>query len=611
MTNKQLTFLLVLWCAFGQCRLHPKEQNDSELTAKYKVFRIYPETTDQFKILKEWQQQATNFEIDFWKDARFNGDFADVMVAPSVLKKVEKELRDSDFKFVVTIPDVQKLIERNEKPKSQSKNAALSMGIRMKDDPLLDVTTKENKSRGVYDIKAKYPFGDYKSYMEMMKYLRTIEFYYPEIAKLIRIGTTNDDLPIEGIKLIGGYGSDPRITKFIDELDIFIFPCLNPDGYEYSRSSSDPQVRLWRKNRSSPKCIQTYWGKRFCCRGVDLNRNFDFHWAETGTSPIPCSNIYHGEHAFSEPESRAVRDFLTSEQMNGSLDGFITLHTYAQLWIHPFSHQTEVYPEDIIDIKTTAMKATEKLKGVYGTKYKIGTGANLLKPAAGGSDDWAKSTLGIKYVYLIELRPEYELLNGFILNEDELLPTAIETWEGVKEVIESALQYRAQVNLQAETPHSESLSAEKRQKSLEEHTSGPSLYFTGETAAETNVSEPIKSQNSSEIPVVGDFVSLNVTETSPMENTTIEHYEDMPSTGEPKSSSQSNNETVSERKELVSEVINDRQGNDKITKNNGTARICRDKMSGCEYWFLRDGGICYSQKTLMSEICAYTCKFCQ
>lgn len=37
-----------------------------------------------------------------------------------------------------------RLIERNEKPKSQSKNAALSMGIRMKDDPLLDVTTKEN-----------------------------------------------------------------------------------------------------------------------------------------------------------------------------------------------------------------------------------------------------------------------------------------------------------------------------------------------------------------------------------------------------------------------------------------------------------------------------------
>lgn len=54
---------------------------------------------------KKWSLQ-----IDFWKDARFNGDFADVMVAPSVLKKVEKELRDSDFKFVVTIPDVQKYV---------------------------------------------------------------------------------------------------------------------------------------------------------------------------------------------------------------------------------------------------------------------------------------------------------------------------------------------------------------------------------------------------------------------------------------------------------------------------------------------------------------------
>ena len=29
-------------------------------------------------------------------------------------------------------------------------------------------------------------------------------------------------------------------------------------------------------------------------------------------------------------------------------------------------------------------------------------------PAAGGSDDWAKETLQVKYVYLIELRPQLE-----------------------------------------------------------------------------------------------------------------------------------------------------------------------------------------------------------
>lgn len=43
---------------------------------------------------------------------------------------------------------------------------------------------------------------------------------------------------------------------------------------------------------------------------------------------------------------RAVRDFLLSPEMRGKLDGFITLHTYAQLWIHPYSHQMQSFPDN-------------------------------------------------------------------------------------------------------------------------------------------------------------------------------------------------------------------------------------------------------------------------
>ncbi|ETN86200.1 hypothetical protein NECAME_01328 [Necator americanus] len=64
----------------------------------------------------------------------------------------------------------------------------------------------------------------------------------------------------------------------------------------------------------------------------------------------------------------------------------------------------------------------------------------IIAPASGGSDDWAKAN-GIKYVYLVELRPEYELSNGFILHKKELIPTAVETFEGVKEVIEAVLEH--------------------------------------------------------------------------------------------------------------------------------------------------------------------------
>lgn len=49
--------------------------------------------------------------------------------------------------------------------------------------------------------KAKYPFGDYASYADMVKYMRTIEFYYPRIAKIVRIGSTHEGKPIEGLKV--------------------------------------------------------------------------------------------------------------------------------------------------------------------------------------------------------------------------------------------------------------------------------------------------------------------------------------------------------------------------------------------------------------------------
>uniref|UniRef100_A0A1I7WNE4 Peptidase_M14 domain-containing protein n=1 Tax=Heterorhabditis bacteriophora TaxID=37862 RepID=A0A1I7WNE4_HETBA len=162
---------------------------------------------------------------------------------------------------------------------------------------------------------------------------------------------------------------------------------------------------------------------------------------KSGSSFEPCSNIYHGEHVFSEPEAVAVRDFLDSEDMKGKVDAFITLHSYAQLWIYPYSHAEMSYPDDINELRRTARRAINRLHRMYGTEYRMGTGADTLAPASGGSDDWAKSVMGIKYVYLVELRPEMELSNGFILHKKELIPTAVETFEGVKEVIDSVLEH--------------------------------------------------------------------------------------------------------------------------------------------------------------------------
>jgi carboxypeptidase T len=47
--------------------------------------------------------------------------------------------------------------------------------------------------------------------------------------------------------------------------------------------------------------------------GVDLSRNYDYMWGldDQGSSPDICSDRYRGPHAFSEPETQAISEFLT------------------------------------------------------------------------------------------------------------------------------------------------------------------------------------------------------------------------------------------------------------------------------------------------------------
>ena len=54
-------------------------------------------------------------------------------------------------------------------------------------------------------------------------------------------------------KLIEAFSS-PETCGDVCDVDWLIMPLLNPDGYEYSRSTD----RMWRKNRSMPKNRKNY-----------------------------------------------------------------------------------------------------------------------------------------------------------------------------------------------------------------------------------------------------------------------------------------------------------------------------------------------------------------
>lgn len=53
----------------------------------------------------------------------------------------------------------------------------------------------------VGELRANYPFGLYTNYATMLRYLRTLDFYYPHIVQLVQIGKTHEGRSIEGVKV--------------------------------------------------------------------------------------------------------------------------------------------------------------------------------------------------------------------------------------------------------------------------------------------------------------------------------------------------------------------------------------------------------------------------
>merc|ERR1711931_186424 len=123
-------------------------------------------------------------------------------------------------------------------------------------------------------------------------------------------------------KIATEYGQNKEVTDLLNSMDIYIIPTVNPDGYEYSHTHD----RFWRKTR-------TDHGER--CTGTDPNRNFDYPvFGGEGTSSNPCSQIYKGPHAYSEPCAAGLRDFLLAHKENALL--YLTLHSYGQFVLIPW-----------------------------------------------------------------------------------------------------------------------------------------------------------------------------------------------------------------------------------------------------------------------------------
>jgi hypothetical protein len=132
---------------------------------------------------------------------------------------------------------------------------------------------------------------------------------------------------------LDNYATDTRVRNVVNSREIWIIPSVNPDGSEYDVATGS--YRSWRKNRQ-PNTGSSYVG-------TDLNRNYGYRWGCCGgSSGSTSSATYRGPAAFSAPESRVVRDFVTSRVVNGvqQIKAAMDFHTYGELVLWPFGHTT-------------------------------------------------------------------------------------------------------------------------------------------------------------------------------------------------------------------------------------------------------------------------------
>lgn len=199
-------------------------------------------------------------------------------------------------------------------------------------------------------------------------------------------------------------GSDPELTACVNNLEIWIIPALNPDGYQFTTTSGN---RFWRKNRRN-NGDGTF--------GVDLNRNYSYQWgggSGAEGSDFTADDTYRGPFPFSEPETAALRDFVNGLHHPRAI---VSYHSFSELFLRPWSY-TNADPPGERTLRYIAQDSIARMAAVHGHTYS----ETIWYNAYGETTDyfWGERRIA---GFTPELRPAGGGLGGFDPPTTEILP---------------------------------------------------------------------------------------------------------------------------------------------------------------------------------------------
>jgi len=171
----------------------------------------------------------------------------------------------------------------------------------------------------------------------------------------------------------------------------------------------------------------------------------NFFENKEGSSANPCSDVYNGGKAFSEPEAGGVAAFMTAVAKVKKFLIAISIHSYSQFWMWSWAYTGQEFPFNVAKTEQGAKIAVDALQNEFGTEYQAGPTSKLITyKVTGSSSDWMCGENISKLTYALELRDTGELGKlgeyGFLLPCDQIIPSGIETFAAIKALADFALK---------------------------------------------------------------------------------------------------------------------------------------------------------------------------
>ncbi|XP_036411186.1 carboxypeptidase A6 [Megalops cyprinoides] len=394
------------------------------------VIRVTPVNNGEVEELK---RLFGNLKVDLWRPNSAalirEGSDVDVHVGQNGTRHLKAHLQHSHIRHKVLISNLQSEIEKQ-------------TGYR---------SSRKRRSEFQYDYEVYHSLEEIQSWMFEMN--RT----HPHLLDMFSIGRSFEGRPLYVLQLgkrtrsykkavwidcgvharewigpafcqwfvkeaLHSYQYDSVMRRLMNQLNFYIMPVFNVDGYHFSWKTD----RFWRKTRSK--------NHKYQCRGVDANRNWKVKWCDEGASSHPCDDTYCGPFPESEPEVKAVAKFLRNHRKR--IRAYISIHAYAQMLLYPYSYKYATIP-NFNCVESAAQNAVTALYSAYGVRYRYGPASTTLYVSSGSSMDWAYKN-GIPYTFAFELRDTGYY--GFLLPESLINPTCTETMRAVKTIAAGLLK---------------------------------------------------------------------------------------------------------------------------------------------------------------------------